>query len=218
MDVPQPERMARMSAKSRYWDRIAQKYFNSPIEDEAAYQFKLAKTREYLTPESRVIEFGCGTGMTALSHAPFAGEILATDISEPMLELARQRVRDAGYDAGNLRFELADIDTYEGEEESFDVVLCLSLLHLVADRAHALANVRRLLKPGGYLISSTACLGDRMAWFALVSAPGRWLGLLPMVRVFREKRYLKELVQAGFRNIFRWCAARAHAVFVISRK
>lgn len=216
--MPQPERMARMSAKSRYWDRIAKKYFDSPIEGYDAYKFKLAKTREYLTPESRVIEFGCGTGMTALAHAPHAGSIVATDISQAMLALARQRVSDVGYEGGNLQFEFADIDTYEGEPESFDMVLCLSLFHLVADRAHALANVRRLLRPGGYLVTNTACLGDRMAWFALLAAPGRWLGLLPMVRVFGEARYLKELEKAGFKTVFRWRAAKAHAVFVISQK
>lgn len=207
-----------MTAKSRYWDRIARKYFNSPIEDEAAYKFKLAKTREYLTPESRVIEFGCGTGMTALSHAPHVGEIIATDLSEAMLELARGRVTEADYAGQNLRFELADIDTYDGEPGSFDVVLCLSLLHLVGDRAHALANIHRLLKPGGYLISSTACLGDRMAWFALIAPLGRWFGFLPMVRVFREARLLKELERAGFTNVFRWRPANAHAVFVISAR
>jgi len=205
-----------MSGKSRYWDRIARKYFNSPIEDEAAYQLKLAKTREYLSPQSRVIEFGCGTGMTALSHAPHVREIVATDISEEMLELARGRARDSGYDGENLRFELADIDTYDGDAGSFDAVLCLSVLHLVADRAHALANVRRVLKPGGYLISSTACLGDRLAWFALIAPLGRWLGFLPIVRVFRETRLLKELEQAGFDNVYRWRPANAHAVFVIS--
>lgn len=207
-----------MTAKSRFWDRIAKKYFDSPIEDYEAYKFKLAKTREYFTAHSRVIEFGCGTGMTALAHAPHVGEMLATDISEPMLALARQRIVDEAYEGGNLRFELADIDTYEGEPESFDIVLCLSLLHLVADRAHALANVRRLLKPGGYLISNTACLGDRMAWFALVSPVGRWLGLLPMVRVFGEARFIRELERAGFETCFRWRPAKAHAVFVISRK
>lgn len=207
-----------MSAKSRYWDRIARKYFNSPIEDEAAYRFKLAKTREYLSPDSRVIEFGCGTGMTALIHAPHVGEIIATDISEAMLELARERVKESGYEGQNLRFELADIDTYDGEAGGFDAVLCLSLLHLVADRAHALANARRLLKPGGYLISSTACLGDRLAWFALIAPLGRWLGFLPMVKVFGEARYLRELERAGFTNVFRWRPANAHAVFVISQR
>lgn len=205
-----------MSAKSRYWDRIARKYFNSPIEDEAAYQLKLAKTREYLSLHSRVIEFGCGTGMTALSHAPHVGEMIATDISEAMLELARERASKAGYEGQNLRFELADIDTYDGDAGSFDAVLCLSLLHLVADRAHALASAHRLLKPCGYLISSTACLGDRLALFALIAPLGRWLGFLPMVRVFGEARLLKDLERAGFTNVYRWRPANAHAVFVIS--
>ena len=70
-----------MSQTSKFWDKIAEKYAKRPIADEAAYQRKLAVTRDYFRPDMEVLEFGCGTGTTAINHAPYVKHIRATDIS-----------------------------------------------------------------------------------------------------------------------------------------
>ena len=49
-----------MTHSARFWDRIAARYARKPVADEAAYQKKLAVTREYLRPDMEVLEFGCG--------------------------------------------------------------------------------------------------------------------------------------------------------------
>ena len=67
---------------SRFWDRIAKKYARTPVADEAAYQKKLDITHGYFRPDMRVLEFGCGTGSTAIAHAPFVKHIHAIDISK----------------------------------------------------------------------------------------------------------------------------------------
>lgn len=59
-----------MADLNKFWDRMANKYARQPIADEAAYQHKLDVTRQHFTPQSKVLEFGCGTGSTALLHAP----------------------------------------------------------------------------------------------------------------------------------------------------
>ena len=46
---------------SKIWNRFADSYFKSNIKDEESYQKKLEITREYMTPQSKVLEFGCGT-------------------------------------------------------------------------------------------------------------------------------------------------------------
>ena len=46
---------------SKIWNRFADRYFKSPIKDEDVYQKKLEITREYMSPQSNVLEFGCGT-------------------------------------------------------------------------------------------------------------------------------------------------------------
>ena len=74
---------------ARFWDRIARRYARTPVPDEAIYQKKLSLTRKWMTPQMHVLEFGCGTGSTALKHAPFVNRILALDISAKMLDIAR---------------------------------------------------------------------------------------------------------------------------------
>ena len=71
-----------MSREARFWDRIAARYAKQPVADEAAYQKKLAKTREYFPPDMAVLEFGCGTGSTAMAHAPYVAHARATDLSD----------------------------------------------------------------------------------------------------------------------------------------
>ncbi|WP_270375924.1 class I SAM-dependent methyltransferase [Marinicauda sp. Alg238-R41] len=205
-----------MKTDAGFWNRSARKYAASPVADEESYEKKLAITRDYLTPDSRVLELGCGTGTTALKHAPFVQHILATDISEQMIEIARQRA--AVTEIENVDFEVADIDSFQAPMESFDVVMAHSLLHLLKDRRVALSTIHRLLKPGGHLVMSTACLAERMGWFRFVAPFGRLLGLLPRVAVFSEADHLEELEEAGFRVEQCWRKDGAIAVFVVARK
>ncbi len=80
-----------MTTSSKFWDKIAEKYSKQPIADEASYQKKLEVTRGYLQPEMEVLEFGCGTGSTALIHAPYVKHIRAIDISSKMIAIAKAK-------------------------------------------------------------------------------------------------------------------------------
>ena len=69
--------------------------------DQAAYERKLAITRECLNPDAQVLELGCGTGSTAIAHAPYVRHIRATDVSSRMIEIARSKAEVAsGADEG----------------------------------------------------------------------------------------------------------------------
>ena len=59
-----------MGTATRFWNWTAERYSRQAIADEASYRKKLEITQKYLTPEMRVVEFGCGTGSTAVEHAP----------------------------------------------------------------------------------------------------------------------------------------------------
>ena len=86
-----PETTA-MYRDAKFWDKIAARYARRPVPDEAVYQRKLALTREYLRPGAHLLEFGCGTGSTAIAHAPHLADILATDISAEMLAWSTTRL------------------------------------------------------------------------------------------------------------------------------
>ena len=94
-----------MPRPEKFWDRVASRYSRSPIANPAAYEQKLTITRGYLGSEMQVLEIGCGTGTTAIAHAPFVKHIEAIDISEAMLDIAREKAGNAGVD--NIRFVLA---------------------------------------------------------------------------------------------------------------
>ena len=83
-----------MAAPVQFWDRIAEKYARRPVADEATYERKLAVTREYLTLESVVLELGCGTGSTAIAHAPFVKQVDATDLSPAMIGIAKRKAEE----------------------------------------------------------------------------------------------------------------------------
>ncbi|WP_419909812.1 class I SAM-dependent methyltransferase [Hoeflea sp.] len=205
-----------MSQQVSFWDKLAERYSKKPVPDEAAYQRKLNITRGYLRPEMDVMEFGCGTGTTAIAHAPHVRHILATDISAKMIEIARNKAEAAGI--GNVTFDQAAIDDYAASDASFDVIMGHSILHLVEDRDPVIAKVYRMLKPGGVFVTNTACLGDKMWIFKYIGPIGQFFGLMPMVRVFTIRQLTESLVRAGFSVNHKWKPEKSHSVFIVARK
>jgi ubiquinone/menaquinone biosynthesis C-methylase UbiE len=163
-----------MAGSKIFWDRIAKRYAKKPVGDEAAYQRKLATTREYFRSDMEALEIGCGTGSTAIAHAPYVRHIRATDISDKMIEIAREKA--AAAKVGNVTFETGAIEDLDVANESVDAVLALSVLHLLDDKEAAVARIHDVLRPGGIFVSNTVCLGDSMKWFRFVGPIGRWLG------------------------------------------
>jgi ubiquinone/menaquinone biosynthesis C-methylase UbiE len=207
-----------MSRSDKFWDKAAEKYAKSPIGDEATYQKKLAETQSYLGPDMRIVEFGCGTGTTAIHHAPHVQHIDATDISEKMLDIGRGKARDADID--NITFTRGTLAELGAADASFDAVLGLNVIHLVPDRDAVIAEVARILKPGGVFVSSTACLGQSYLRFIKHLAPlGKLLGLMPDVYILTEDELADEVTRAGFEIERQWHhGKKGVAVFMIARK
>ena len=216
LSVPSRNDEPRTKSSPRFWDRIAARYARKAVPDEAVYQRKLEITRQYLRPDMNVMEFGCGTGATALAHAPFVKHIHAIDFSAKMIEIARRK-SDAG-GVSNVTFSQSGIEEFDAPDASLDVILGLSILHLLENRKAAIAKVHRLLKPRGIFISSTACIADIM-WFLKYIAPaGRALGVLPFLDIFTQRELVADLTGAGFAIEHEWCPAPKQAVFIVAGK
>lgn len=209
-------RPGRNEGSARFWDFIARRYARTPVPDEAVYQEKLTRTRAYLAPEMTALEFGCGTGSTAVAHAPYLQRIVAIDVSAKMIEIARGRAAEAGVD--NVEFAHMSFERFEAEDSAFDVVFALSILHLVRDRPATLAKVWRLLKPGGVLVASTAALAEDMNWMRGIAAVGACAGLLPKVAFFTAQDLVDEAERQGFLVEERWKPGKGKALFLVARK
>ena len=184
--------------------------------DEAAYQKKLQVTRDYFRPDMEVLEFGCGTGSTAIAHAPYVKHIRAIDVSTKMIEIARDKA-DAG-NIENVTFECSTIEELRMPDQSLDAVLGLSILHLLPDKEDVIARVHRMLKPGGIFVTSTACIGDSMKFFKVIAPIGEFLRLMPVVKVFTTSELEGSLTGAGLEIDFQWQPGKSAAVFIVARK
>ena len=201
---------------ARFWDRIAKRYSRKPVADQQAYETKLAKTNSHLRATDRVLEIGCGTGTTAIHHAPRVAHVRATDISERMIEIARAKAQAA--EITNIDFEAISVDKLSAESDSFDAILAHSILHLLPSVSRVLTQLNQMLKPGGLLISSTACIRDFMPLFRYAAPIGRALGVLPRVNVFGEAELERWLAEAGFVVEERWQPKPKSGVYIVARK
>ena len=101
-------------------------------------------TQDYLTPDMEVLELGCGTGTTALIHAPFVKHITGIDISRNMLEIARAKAETGN--VKNVTFLHFSIDDLEAADSGYDVVMGHSILHLLENKEAVIAKAHQRLK------------------------------------------------------------------------
>jgi SAM-dependent methyltransferase len=100
-----------------------------------------------MTGDARVLEVGCGTGMMAERINALPGvTLVAVDHSDRLVELTAARGVDA---------RRADVCYLPFEDDSFDVVYAGWMLYHVRDIDRALAEVRRVLRPGGTFVAVT---------------------------------------------------------------
>ena len=207
-----------MAESDKFWDKTAERYAKSPVSDEATYQKKLAATQSFFTPNMRILEFGCGTGTTAVHHAPHVQHVDALDISENMLEIGRGKASEAGVE--NITFTRGTLTEFKADTATLDAVLGLNVIHLLPDRQAVIAEVVRILKPGGIFVSSTVCLGLSYLRFIKLAVPlGKLLGLMPDVFVLTEAELASEVTNAGFVIERQWHhGKKGIAVFMVARK
>jgi len=185
-----------LARKARFWDRIARKYASDPIADPAGYEATLQRVKDLLSTDLDVLEIGCGTGSTALRLAPHTRRLLATDVSAEMIAIAREKVAVQPFP--QLSFSVADADAPVFGQGTWDAVLAFNLLHLVDDLDRAIGAAVQALRPGGLLISKTACLNEMNPLVPRVLLPiMRAIGKAPQVLCFDAAHLEAALVRQG---------------------
>lgn len=135
------------------WDRAAGHYqfvWQRPLQP--AHERLLR--RAALQPGMRVLEVVCGTGLVTFSAADAvapSGEIMATDVSEGMIERGRSNAEARGIE--NVEFERMDAEALDLPDGGFDIVLCSLGLMYVPNPEEALREMHRVLAPGGKAVA-----------------------------------------------------------------
>ena len=208
--------MSNRHRSAGFWNRIAARYARKPVGDPASYQRKLDQTRRYLTPDTRLFELGCGTGTTALHHAPHVARIDAIDYAPEMIRIATAKAQAAGIE--NVSFHVSTLEAWPAAPASHDVVLAMSILHLVPDLTATLAKVRALLPVGGRFLSSTVCVAEMPGILPQVLLPiGSALRLLPRVLPLHFETVRQQIAAAGFQIEDSWRAPSEAVIFVDAR-
>ena len=129
-------------------------------------------------PGERVLELACGAGGTGIAAAGLvgpAGEVVLSDVAAEMTAIAAARAAALGL--ANVRTLTLDLDDLAEPDQAYDVVLCREGLMFAFDPAHAVAGIRRVLRPGGRAAVSVWGPRARNPWLAVVfDAVGAVLG------------------------------------------
>jgi ArsR family transcriptional regulator len=168
------------SSSAGQWDRLRDELFGD--------RFHLAALASFAQPEWTVGDLGCGTGQVVAALAPFVNQVVAVDASAAMLQAAKKRLR--GFDNVDLR--RGELEALPIDNGRLDAVTLMLVLHHVPEPERALAEVARVLAPGGRLVMVDMLPHDRESYRHQMGHI--WLG-------FSDDQARRMLDKAGFEEI-----------------
>ena len=130
-------------APREFWNRRSQHYDEQSGAAYAdAYRKTAERIRPYLTPNDRVLDFACGTGLVTLPVAQMAAEVCAIDISDEMVRHLKEKIAEQG--GGNVSASCMDLFDDSLRPGSFDAVVACNVLLYLENRAEVLTRIREL--------------------------------------------------------------------------
>lgn len=152
-----------------------------------------------LAPGEHVLDLGSGGGIDALIAAKLVGEggrVYGLDMTEEMIELARENARATG--SNNVEFICGRIEDIPLPDQSVDVVISNCVINFSDDKPRVMREARRVLRPGGRLVvSDIVAFGDVPSELAapLAAITGCRCGMQG------AQAYREALAEAGFARV-----------------
>ena len=205
-----------MNQTEKFWDKIANKF------DKRAKHFEqppIEKTKQYLNTNDIVLDYGCATGTITYEIVGSVNKIVGIDFSSKMIDAANGK--SVEYKLENVEFVKSTIFDKRYNQGSFDVVLAFNILHLIENREKVLQRINELLKPGGMVISATACMGEytfiNFLQF-LIFKPLAKLGIVPNLKIFKLYELESLMINENFKIIETKRINQSPNYFIVARK
>jgi ubiquinone/menaquinone biosynthesis C-methylase UbiE/DNA-binding transcriptional ArsR family regulator len=164
------------SSSAGQWDRVRDLFGD---------RFHLAALAAFAQSDWVVGDLGCGTGQVTASIAPFVARVIAVDGSAAMLQAARKRL----HGTDNVDLRRGELEALPIDDARLDAATLMLVLHHVPDPNKALADVARVLKPGGRVLMVDMMPHDRESYRHQMGHV--WLG-------FSDDHIRRVLTQSGF--------------------
>ncbi|MFY2826671.1 class I SAM-dependent methyltransferase [Ruegeria sp. MALMAid1280] len=156
--------------QAEYWGQSENGTKWLTYEDQLDHAFapvlNLVLNRAELSAGMKVLDIGCGTGVSTLAAARRVGpdgQVLAADISQPFLDRATARALENGLD--NIQFQYADAQTFAFEPDLMDAAISRFGVMFFSDSVAAFANIAKALKPGAQMTFAAWAPLDVNPWF-----------------------------------------------------
>ncbi len=182
--------LAKKRAAKKYFDKWALDYDRSILQHlvfRNAHNMIFREISAVNIGGFKALDVGCGTGeLTFKIKAHFnEAEVHGVDLSKTMIEKARNKNA-----AGLVSFETGDVEDLPYEDDTFDVITCSHSFHHYPNKAKAMSEMYRVLKPGGRLMIVDGCMD--VFFGRIVFRIVEWL-----------ERHVYHLPGEEFRRIFR---------------
>ncbi len=185
-----------MKAKE-FWNKSADQYDRNVTKTYGkAYRDTIALTTAYLSRDSKVLDFGCGTGLITNAIAQYVDTITAIDLSENMIQNAIRKAHEMG--VTNIQYSVSDLDDKRIRAGSYNVIAAFNVLYFVKDLDALLQRFYAMLPQGGFFLSVTDCLGETKSIKNGALKLMMKLGVLPYARFLTVDSLTKTVQNAGF--------------------
>ncbi|TMM57407.1 methyltransferase domain-containing protein [Maribacter algarum] len=190
-----------MNNPEKFWNKRSKNY-DKKAKDKTFEQI-LKRTPKFLKPDAIVLDFACATGLYSFEFADKVKSIHAFDTSSEMIAVAEHlALKNA---AKNITFSQTNLFDEKFQEGSFDIILAFNILLYFEDVEKVLQRINDLLKPDGFLITSTACLKEKRTIIGVLSGGILFLlkkiKILPYIRFFKIAELEKAITKSGFKTI-----------------
>lgn len=184
-----------------FWNRLS-KNFDKNAKDKT-YNLIIEKSKKYFKTDDVVLDFACATGLYSFVLSKYAKEIQAFDISSKMICIAKSKAKSK--EVNNVIFSQTTLFDKKYKEASFDNILAFNILLYFKDEKEVLNRMNKLLKTGGLIITSTACLKEKRKFVGIISGILifllKSLRILPYIKFYKMRELEKTITNCGFKIV-----------------